>query len=106
MAEPALWVVAILGGLGTYLTRLSFIVLIPQNWLPEGFRSGLRFIPTAVLSAIVLPELLLPGGQLDLSLGNHRLLAGVAAALVAWRTHSAWLTIGAGMLMLIALRGL
>ena len=103
MAELALWLAILLAGLGTYLTRLSFIVRIPQDWLPESFRRGLRFIPTAVLSALVVPELVLRQGQLDLSIGNHRLLAGLAAVLVAWRLRSAWLTIGAGMLVLLAL---
>lgn len=103
VAELTLWLAILLGGLGTYLTRLSFIVLIPQDRLPEAVRRGLRFIPTAVLSAIVLPELVIHQGELDLSLGNDRLLAGLAAALVAWRLRSAWLTIGAGMLALLVL---
>lgn len=103
MAELALWLAILLGGLGTYLTRLSFILLIPQERLPGIFRRGLRYIPSAVLSAILLPELMLRQGALDLSLGNDRLLAGLAAALVAWRLRSAWLTIGAGMLALLVL---
>ena len=54
-------------------------------------------VPTAVLSAIILPELLQPGGTLDISLGNTRLLAGLIAALVAWRTQNILATIVAGM---------
>jgi branched-subunit amino acid transport protein len=34
---------------------------------------------------------------LSLSLANPRLVAGVAASLVAWRTKSVFLTIGVGM---------
>ena len=58
---------------------------------------GLRFVPPAVLSAIILPELVQPAGQLNLSLGNVRLLAGLLAMLVAWRTRNVLLTVGAGM---------
>ena len=46
----------------------------------------------------------LRGGGLDLSLGNHRLLAGLAAILVAWRTRNTLVTILAGMAALLALQ--
>ena len=103
MPEGSIWIVVVLGGLATYLIRLSFIALTPHERLPAAFREGLRFIPPAVLSAIVLPELVLRDGALALSLDNHRLIAGVVAALVAWRTRSTWLTIGAGLLALVLL---
>jgi branched-subunit amino acid transport protein len=56
-----------------------------------------------VLTAIFFPELFLPGGKFDVSLGNARLLAGALAALVAWRTRNIVLTIlvGMGALLLI-----
>ena len=48
--------------------------------MPPLVRQALHYVPPAVLSAIIFPELLLPGGQLDLSMGNLRLLAGLLAA--------------------------
>ncbi|MCA9919570.1 MAG: AzlD domain-containing protein, partial [Anaerolineales bacterium] len=54
----------------------------------------------AVLSAIILPELFMPGGALDLSLDNARLLAGLAAILVAWRTKNILWTLAVGMVLL------
>ncbi len=68
--------------------------------MPAWFRHGLRYVPPAVLAALITPELFSPGGSLDLSFGNERLLAGALAFLVAWRTRSTWLTIAAGMLAL------
>jgi branched-subunit amino acid transport protein len=50
-----------------------------------------------VLSAIVFPELLLREGALAISPGNPRLLAGILAGLVAWRTRNMLLTIVVGM---------
>jgi branched-subunit amino acid transport protein len=100
MTTTYLWTI-ILGGLVvTYLIRLSFILLIPLDRFPERFRRGLRFVPPAVLAALITPELLRPGGAWDLSLGNGRLLAGLAAILVAWRTKNTWLTILVGMVVL------
>ena len=93
----SLWLAIIGMGLITYAIRLSFVLLGERGQGPAVFRRGLKFVPTAVLSAIILPELLQPGGTLDISLGNARLLAGLIAALIAWRTQNVLGTIGAGM---------
>ncbi len=52
------------------------------------------------LSAIIFPALLMPEGTLDISLENARLLAGIAAALVAWKSKNTLLSIAAGMALL------
>ena len=83
--------------------RYSFIYLLGRFELPETLRRALRFVPPAVLSAIVLPELVVRSGQIDVSLTNFRLLAGVAAVLVAWKTKNTLLTIVAGMVVLLLL---
>jgi branched-subunit amino acid transport protein len=96
---------AIIGaGLVTFAIRLSFIVLLGQMNVPDSIRRALRLVPAAVLSAIIFPEVFRPGGQFDLSLGNARLLAGMLAALVAWRTKNVLLTIAVGMGALWALQ--
>ena len=106
VTEQAIWLVILAGGIGTYLTRLSFIGLVPQERLPSIFRRGLRFIPSAVLAAILLPEILIPVDALDLSPSNHRILAGILAAIVAWRFRNTWLTISVGMVSLWLLSSL
>jgi branched-subunit amino acid transport protein len=92
-----IWLVLILAGLLTFATRLSFILLLEKIKMPEWFRRGLRFVPVAVLSAIILPELTSPNGSLLLSWRNPQLLAGVVAILVAWKTKNVLLTIAVGM---------
>jgi branched-subunit amino acid transport protein len=94
------WLLLIGMGLVTYAIRLSMIVLMGRVNLPPIIQWALCLVPPAVLSAIIFPELLMPGGTLDLSFGNLRLLAGVLAAAVAWRTKNALLTIGVGMVAL------
>jgi len=93
-------------GLITYGIRLSMILLLGRVKLPERVQRGLRLVPPAVLAAIILPELLRPSGALNLSPTNPRLLAGLLAALVAWHTKSALLTIGVGMATLWALQAI
>jgi len=97
------WLTMLLVGLGTYGTRLSFILLFGRRDIPAVVRRALRYVPPAVLTAIIFPELLLPDGEFDLSLGNERLLAGLVATLVAWRSKNVLLTIIAGMAALVML---
>jgi len=95
--EMSIWIVmVIIGGL-TFLTRLSFIALAGRWDAPALFRSALRFVPVAILTAIVVPELVLHTGTFDFSLTNPRLLAGMLAIFVAWRTKNTVLTIVIGM---------
>jgi branched-subunit amino acid transport protein len=105
MSAGELWLVILSGMLITYFSRLSFIAFDLDQYLPPIFRRGLRFVPIAVLAAIIGPELTLNAGRLDLTPDNHRLLAGLAAALIAWRTRNIWLTILVGIFVLWLLSG-
>ncbi|HEY6100463.1 MAG TPA: AzlD domain-containing protein [Anaeromyxobacter sp.] len=87
-------------GLLTFATRLSFVLLFAHVTVPPLLVHALRFVPPAVLSAIVASEIFVHDGAPDLSPGNLRLLAGAVAALVAWRTRNVFLTIGVGMAVL------
>jgi len=100
------WLILLGMGVVTYLTRLSLIALFGRLAVPPIIERALRFVPPAVLSAIIFPELLRPAGAFDLSLGNVRLLAGILAILVAWRTRNVLLTIGVGMVALWVLRAI
>jgi branched-subunit amino acid transport protein len=93
-----IWLTMLLAGLVTFTIRLSFIWIIGRRSIPPLLRRALRLVPPAVLTAIIFPEIFMPTGQLDLSLGNARLLAAVLATLVAWRTRNVVLTIVVGML--------
>jgi branched-subunit amino acid transport protein len=101
-----LWLVIAGMGVITYGIRLSMIVLLEKVEISATLRQALRFVPPAVLSAIIFPELLQPGGALDVSLGNDRLLAGLLAMIIAWRTKNVLLTIAIGMIALWFLQAL
>ncbi len=98
-----IWAALLAGGALTYLTRLSFIFLFGIIDPPEVLRRALRFVPPAVLSAIVFQELLIRNGAVFLSLGNARLLAGMAAILVGVRTKNSLWVIATGMIILLIL---
>ncbi len=92
-----IWLVMIILGLMTFGLRLSFVLLLERWQPPELVTRALRFVPVAVLTAIFIPEILLRDGSLSVFPLNPRLLAGVAAILIAWKTKSALWTISAGM---------
>jgi branched-subunit amino acid transport protein len=102
----SLWVTVVAMGAVTYGLRLTMIALVTRRELPAPLAAGLRYVPPAVLSALILPELLRPTGPIDLSPANVRLIAGLLAAVVAWKTRSALLTIGLGMALLWAARAM
>ena len=91
------WLIILIGGALTFGIRLSFIALFGRWQPPELFQRALRFVPPAVLSAIILPEMLFPDGQFITSPLSPRLIAGMVAILVAWRSRNTLLTIVVGM---------
>jgi len=99
-----IWLIMLLGGLITFGMRFSLIYLFGRFQVPETMRRALHYVPPAVLSAIVFPELLLRNGTLYLSLENFRLLAGLVAILVAWFSKNTLITIIAGMIALVLLQ--
>ena len=99
-----IWLVLLLGGLITFGMRFSLIYLFGRFEVPETIRKALRYVPPAVLSAIIFPELFIREGALNLTLDNYRLLAGILAVLVAWFSKNILITIIAGMIALFALQ--
>ncbi|MEQ1788567.1 MAG: AzlD domain-containing protein [Acidimicrobiales bacterium] len=97
-----IWTTILLAGIGTYAMRSSFLVFAHRLAdVPPRVQRLLRQIPPAALAAIVVPAFLRPEGHLDL--WQPRFLAGVIAALVAWRTKNIALTlvVGIGIVMLV-----
>jgi branched-subunit amino acid transport protein len=104
MSPFSLWMLFLLIGLGTFLLRFSFIYLFGKVGMPDRLRRALRYVPVSVLAALVLPALTSPAGSLDISFSNVRLLAGLASALVAWKTRNVLWTIAVGMVLLWVLQ--
>ncbi len=97
-----IWTAIVLAGIGTFAMRASFLVFAHRLAdVPPSMQRLLRQIPPAALAAIVIPALLRPEGDLDL--WQPRFLAGVVAAVVAWRTRNIALTlvVGIGIVMVI-----
>jgi branched-subunit amino acid transport protein len=101
-----IWLVMIFGGLITFGMRFSLIYLFGRFEVPDTLRRALHYVPPAVLSAIIFPELLIRDGMLDVSFTNTRLLAGILAIVTAWFSRNTLLTILVGMAALFILQWL
>lgn len=102
MGDLMLWLTFILIGLATTLPRASFIVLGSRVVVPSLVQRALRYAPAAALAAIVVPDVLLVGGEF-MPL-NPKLVAAGAAMAAASLSRNPWLPFIAGMGMLLALR--
>jgi branched-subunit amino acid transport protein len=88
----------------TFGVRYPVLALVGRIDLPDPIFRALRYVPPAVLTAIIIPEIVLPGGKLSLQFTSPPLAAGIIAALVAWRSRNLLLTIIVGMAALFVWR--
>jgi len=98
-SAPLIWALIGAIGAGTWLLRMSFLSLLGRvEQVPPAVVRVLRYIPAAVLAALVLPALTHAGGEFELA--TDRFAAGALAALVAWRSRNVLATITVGMVCL------
>ena len=97
----AWWAIIGIVGMLNFLSRLSFIAVFARVEMPPPVARALRFVPAAMLTAIVVPAVVFAApATLLFSYTNPKLVAALAAALIAWRTNSATATMAAGMVAL------
>jgi branched-subunit amino acid transport protein len=90
----------------TIATRIPLLVALSRRKLPTGIERALRYVPPAVLAAIIVPMALLREGELHVGLDNAALGASMLAAVISWRTKNLLLTIVLGMAIFLAWRSL
>lgn len=81
----------------TQLPRIMPLIILTKMSLPTIIIRWLKHIPVAVLSALLLPALLLPGGDLSLTFGNTAILSSIPCMLVAAKTKNLFLTVLTGI---------
>jgi branched-subunit amino acid transport protein len=104
MSAGDVWHTILLLTVATIVTRCSFFLLGDAVKLPPKVQHALRYAPAAALAAIVIPDLVLSGGRIDVMWANPKLLAGIGAALFFIKTRHLLGTIVAGMVLYTVLR--
>jgi branched-subunit amino acid transport protein len=96
-ATLKLWVVIFAVGLLNYLSRLSFIAMFARRSMPPLLARALKFVPAAMLMALVLP-MIVAGPAVGSALAfNPKVAAAAIAGAVAFFTRSSLWTILTGM---------
>lgn len=94
------YIILVIGmGLVTYLPRWIPLFFLSRRELPAWFVEWLDLIPAAILSALLLPELVTTGDPRHITLWQPELLVAVPTFIFALRTKSLGGTVVAGMLL-------
>ncbi|WP_108652533.1 AzlD domain-containing protein [Dongshaea marina] len=99
MSQSQIWIILLAGSLGTFAFRYSFLWLADRYQMPQTLRSLLKYVPAAVLAALVTPAVMTPAINSS-NWHDPRLIAGIVALAIAWRTRNTLLTLIGGMLMM------
>ena len=92
-----IWMLMIVCGLLTFSMRFVMFSDLAPKQLPVWLEEALGFVPVAVLTAIIVPAVIVsPDGGLMLA-GNSRLPAALIAVTAALVTRSVLVTIGSGL---------
>jgi branched-subunit amino acid transport protein len=88
----------------TYLPRLLPLWLFSSRSLSPLVVTWLRYVPAAVLAAMLFPSLVLTNGKL--TPGGHNLFfwAAIPTFLVAWKTKSLFAAVLTGMVIVAGVR--
>jgi branched-subunit amino acid transport protein len=105
-SELIIWMMTIGIALATFAIRFTPIALLSRLELPDWLKRALRYVPPAVMTAIITSALFFVSGAPTIAVDPPRLSAAAFAALVAWRTRSTLWTVVFGMLALWGLQAL
>jgi len=85
----------------TFGIRYVLLAVADRFQMPPLMERALYYVPPAVLTAIIVPSVLLPGGRWDLTLGNAYLFGAVAAlgGGIIFRKHTLMASISIGLLV-------
>ncbi|MCB0209398.1 MAG: AzlD domain-containing protein [Anaerolineae bacterium] len=82
----------------TFVIRYSMFAVAGRFEFPDGLNNALRYVPPTVLTAIIVPAVLMPNGEaIDVSWTNAYLVGAIVAAVIGWTSENLLLTIVVGM---------
>jgi len=81
----------------TFGVRYPMLAIVGRLQLPPLLVRALSYVPVAVLTAIIVPEVMMPDDTINIGMDNAYLVAGLLAVIVSWRTKNLLATIVIGM---------
>ena len=100
-----IWLVMVMTGIFTFGTRFVMLTGWVARGLPKWLIDALGFVPIAVLTAIIVPAVLIdPATEQIIVMQNARLYAAIIATIVALLTRNVIATICSGLATLWVLQ--
>ena len=100
-----IWLVMVMTGIFTFGTRFVMLTGWVARGLPRWLVDALGFVPIAVLTAIIVPAVLIDSAtQQIIVMQNARLHAAIIATIVALLTRNVIATISSGLATLWVLQ--
>ena len=100
-----IWLVMVMTGIFTFGTRFVMLTGWVERGLPKWLIDALGFVPIAVLTAIIVPAVLIdPAADQIIVTHNARLYAAVIATIVSRLTRNVIATICSGLATLWVLQ--
>ncbi|NQV79501.1 MAG: AzlD domain-containing protein [Alphaproteobacteria bacterium] len=97
MGEVAILVTILGMSAVTLLIKVSPLVLLGSRKLPRGVEDALKYLPVAVLSAMVVQLLMVKDGALNLTFDDAMVWAAVPTLVTAIVTRNLFASIAVGM---------
>ena len=88
----------------TFGIRFVMFAFAGKITFPVWMQQSLKFVPPAVLTAIIVPAVIMPYGDMDISFTNVYLLAAIISVAISLVTKSLLKTIFFGMLVFLLLK--
>lgn len=90
--------------IATFFTRFASFAIFGSAGISPRLKRYLKHVPTAILTALIAPTLFAPQGYIEISTGNSYLIAGIIATLLAFFRQPPLVTMGGGMVAMLAIR--
>ncbi|MDJ0632755.1 MAG: AzlD domain-containing protein [Xenococcaceae cyanobacterium MO_188.B29] len=99
MTKPEFYLIGMMA-IVTFLIRYPLLAVSSKIRLPSQLIRALTYLPPAILTAIVVPAVLIPtGDNILLSYTNAKLVGAIAASIAGWWTKNLLATIISGMVV-------
>ena len=81
----------------TYIPRSLPIIYLSKKDLPQWLKDWMKFIPSGIFAALILPDILIQDGSLNVGFTNIKLIASILVLIIAIKKKSLGLSIAVGV---------
>ncbi len=88
----------------TYIPRMLPLVVLSKVDIPPLITRWLKYVPVAVLSALLFPSILMSNEKIAIGFENKAMLAAIPCILIAYKTKNLFLTVSVGIGVMFLIR--